>query len=213
MSRIRLGETGNVRNNKWPHDKEPPQLPLLPDKYQGPASGLLLEATWDAAIGPEVYLVIFDPCRREELATCAGWRPLQLLCSATIGRTDHGLVLLLLWTIHDGPKGVAWYKLFLDPHRMDTLKLLSAWSQQTHLKVFVVNSLDQRVECWGDFENRFDVNRLIMTVVKNIAHENQGNFQLAQKQFLQEHSVEELLGEVWDLGGVDPEEWISGAAS
>jgi len=181
-----------VFNRRTP-DTVLPKLPLPLAEYRGAANCFLLQATLDPKVGSEVCLVILEPSKGKELANL---QPFELFCDATISKTDHGLVAFLLWTIREGQRLVAWYELFLDPHKMETIKLLSAWSQQTHLKAIVMDSACERVEACIKAKNVFDVDQLLMTLVKKVAHDTEGDFQLAKEQFLREHSIEKLLGKI-----------------
>jgi len=182
-----------TKNNEWiREDNMMSELPPLPAECRGTTRGLLLTATWDARVGPEVYLVLLEQGVRKGDTEGGAF---QLSCDCTISKTDHGSVLLLLWTAEYDQGRRASYELFLDPHEMETIKLLSSLSQQTHLKVIVCDSLNERVKGRIEYENEFGIEQVTMAVIKSIAHEPDGDFELAKEQFRREQSIESLPGD------------------
>ena len=182
-----------MKNNKRTRDDDVmPELPPLPAECRGTTGSVLQVATWDASIGPEVYLALLEEdAGKKDADTCT----FQLSGDCTISKTDHGTVLLLLWTAHYGPEKTTTYELFLDPHEMETIKLLSSLSQQTHLKVIVCDSLNERMKGWIECENKFDIEQVTMGVIQSIAHEPEGDFELAKEQSRREQSIESFPGD------------------
>ena len=178
------------KNNKW--TKGPKQLifPPLTEELLGKCGCRLQKATFDPMVGDEVYLLLLegtDFC--QELART---RPFNILCKSGLVRTNHGLVLFLLFTITDGKREVASYELLLNPHQIGSIEMLSAWGQQSHLKAVLMDNHSSEEIDWFEFENNYGMDKVVSTIAECIGHEDRGDFQLAQQEFFDNYELNDL---------------------
>ena len=178
------------KENKW--TKGPMRLifPALPIELRGVSGCRLLTASFDSAVGDEVYLAILEApefCQR-----LAETRPFQVFCKSGVARTSHGLVLFLLFTVRDGTDEVASYELFLNPQAMRTYELLSGWGQQTHFKVVLLDNEAGQKRGWFEFDNNYGIDKTVALIAQCIGHEVKGDFALAQQEFRRNYSLDDL---------------------
>lgn len=178
------------KHNKWTRGRVELRVPPLPPELRQRSGCIIDTATFDRQVGPEVYLAILEDT--EYAAKLARTRPFELFCKPGLARTSHGMVVFMLFTVRSRDERVAWYELFLDPHQMGTIKMLSAWGQQSHFKALVIDYEEGRVRDWFEFENSFGIGEVAATVGQTIGHEPKGNFQLAQQEFMRDYSVDDL---------------------
>lgn len=180
-----------LRDNKWRRGRVALRIPPLPDRLRGSAGCLLVEATFDHNQGPEIYLAVF-----EEPSWClplAATRPFNVFCKPGLAQTDSGALIFLIWRIAAGSNNQVVREQFLNPDKIETIRTLSAVSQQTHLKVLIINSRADEVVDWFEFENNFQFDRLLENAVELIGRVSSGDFSAAIEEFTAQNSLEDLL--------------------
>jgi hypothetical protein len=150
-----------------------------------------VEAAFDHERGPEIYLAVL-----EEPSWClplAATRPFNVFCKPGLAHTDNGAIIFLIWRIAAGSNNQVVREQFLNPSNIETIRTLSALSQQTHLKVLIINSQADEVVDWFEFENNFQFDLLIREVVDMIGRVSAGDFSATIEEFTEKYSLEDLL--------------------
>lgn len=140
-------------DNRWRHGSRALAIPPLPSRLRGSAGCLLAEAIFDVETGPEIYLAVL-----EEPSWClplAATRPFEVFCKPGLAQTDSGGVIFLIWRIAAESKNEVVREQFLNPNNINTIRILSAVAQQTHLKALVINSQASEVVDWFESKNNF----------------------------------------------------------
>jgi hypothetical protein len=179
------------KNTQWTHGKGKFVAPLLPSQLRGITGCLFREAVFDQAVGNEVYLAIFEQaeCARD----LARLRQFNLFCKNGVVRTSHGLVAFALFTIYDGEEYNSAYELYLNPYEGDTLKLLSSAGLQSHFKVVIYDTVQNRLVQLLEFENVYRFGEFSDGLAEIAEREPCGDFQRAQGELMQRYSMDDLL--------------------
>jgi hypothetical protein len=179
-----------VLKNKLSLEKVALHLPPLPSEYQGVSGATFQAFTFDESVGKEVCAVFFDdPQFSRELSAL---KPFQLNAAAGVKPTTAGAIGYIIWSM-SGPLGhMADYEYMLNPFEQDTLDLLSAVANQSHIKAIVIDSSSGEVVGFYELENSFDFGLLAenMSVVADKWPE--ANFALTREALRLEFSVKAL---------------------
>jgi len=133
---------------------------------------------------------------REDSAFCdtlAGISPFQITCKPRFVTTSHGIIILLILLVHDPEQVYTLYEVFFNPFRKGGMNLLSRWSCQTHLKVILFDSDTDTVRRWFEFDNNFGIGQFMDTAQSLAETSPEGDFQLAQQEFMAMHNMSDLL--------------------
>ena len=179
------------KDNRWRHGTMALDLPPIPTEYKGRSACHLQTATLDKAVGDEVLLVIQEDA--DYGAKLARLNPFHLRCKSGMIRTSHGLVLFLLFRVSEGKRYECAYELFLNPHEMATVQLLSCWGQQSHIKVLLVESSIGQCLNWYEIVNVFGMDEVVAGLARVIGHEPAGDFALAQREVTRDYTLEMLM--------------------
>ena len=180
------------RDNKWIYGPTALPLPPLPAPYRGAIGCQFEQATFDPRVGREVCLLILETT--EYAHRYANTRPFELVSTQGLVRTANGIVAYIVWTIAAKSLSETKTEQFLDPHNRETIELMSAVAQQSHLKAFIVDSTSNRLCDWFEFENNFGFDRFRTLMAQSTEREREGDFQAAMEEVMASHSTEELLG-------------------
>jgi len=188
-----IRQEGNpmLKNNKWTHGKGKFVLPPLRKEDLGLVGCRFHEGNFDPSVGPEFFLTIFDNHENSEALAKLG--SFRLFCKGGMVRTDHGIIVFLLFSIYDQSEYDSSYELFLNPYEMETICLLSSLGQQTHLKVILYDSEEDHTRSMIEFENVYDFSDIAGKIVQLIGHEKPGDFQKAQQELMTLYTIEDLL--------------------
>ena len=179
------------KNTQWTHGKGEFVAPPLPPRFKETTGCLFQEGVFDQAVGNEVYLAIFE--RAECARDLARLRQFNLFCKNGVVRTSHGLVAFALFTVYDGEEYNSAYELYLNPYEGDTLKLLSSASLQSHFKVVIYDTVQNRLVQLLEFENVYRFDEFSEGLAEIAEHEPRGDFQQAQGELKQRYSMDDLL--------------------
>ena len=103
-----------LKRNKWTHGRNDLVLPPLPEELRRKTGCQFHEAVFDAEVGSEVYLAIFETgiYARKFAKT----KPFNLHVTTGLVRTSQGIVGYLVWTIAEGSPVETVSEQFLNPH-------------------------------------------------------------------------------------------------
>ncbi len=179
-----------LRRNKWSGDKVNLVLPPLPPEYRGQSSAVFQAFCFDPQIGDEVALFLLDD---PEFSRQVGkLRPIKLFATTGVVRTSAGMIAFVVWSI-DGPRGhVVDYEQPLNPFNIDTIRMLSALGQQSHLKVVPIDSLSNEAVGFFEFENVYGFDHFAGGIAQVIGHEPVADFAATQAALRVEFTLEEL---------------------
>ena len=110
--------------NKWLHGKIEFVAPALPKDLRGRTGCIFQKGVFDSKVGDEIFLLILED--KEFSMVLSKFLSFNLFCKTGVARTDYGLVAFLVFSVYDGPKYVSAYELFLNPHNMETIRMLSS---------------------------------------------------------------------------------------
>jgi hypothetical protein len=82
---------------------------------------------------------------------------------------------------------------FLNPQNIGALRLVASVTNQTHLKLIVIDNQSSEVTAFVDFENVFGFDRLSAAMVEAIGHEPEGDFGAAMKYVMTTTTIPDLL--------------------
>jgi hypothetical protein len=82
---------------------------------------------------------------------------------------------------------------FLNPQKIETLRLVASAANQTHFKLVAIDNQNSEVVAFVDFENIFEFDRLASAMVIAIGHEPEGDFQAATQHVMNTMTVAQLL--------------------
>ena len=82
---------------------------------------------------------------------------------------------------------------FLNPQKIETLRLVSSAANQTHLKLLIINNQTGEVGGFIDFDNVFDFDELASAMAIVIGHEPEGDFGAAMQHVMNTMTVQDLL--------------------
>lgn len=176
--------------NPWKKNPGEFIIPKLPPELTGITGFLLKYITIDSSVGEEVVLFILDQPRYAD--QLASFKKIDLYAKPGVARTRAGMIAFILWTIK-GPEGYCLEnEHLLNPFNIDTIRLLSATGQQSHLKAFVVDSVASKVKNMFEFKNVFGLGKFASGISQVIGHETEGNFEAVKLAFNIEYTLEDL---------------------
>jgi hypothetical protein len=179
--------------NRWRHGPTRFTNPPL-DDFVGPADGLFaLPAIIDLEIGEEIVIYVRDQTPfMEDLCQV---KPFRLMVRPGVGRNQFGPVgFLLFWVPNPGEpeKHFVAYDVYLNPHDQHILTLWRRLAAQSHWHVLLIgNGNVQRG--FYEFENTFNLLDALDFIVQACAPIQMVDFAKAAHQFMQEHSIEDLM--------------------
>ena len=143
-----------IIKNKLSLEKVALHLPPLPPEYQGVSGATFQAFTIDESVGKEICAVFFDdPQFSRELSAL---KPFQLNAVSGVKPTTAGAIGYIIWSM-SGPLGhMADYEYMLNPFEQETLDLLSALANQSHIKAIIIDSSSGEVVGFYQLENDFD---------------------------------------------------------
>jgi len=177
--------------NRWTHSRLHFVLPPLPEEQKGQCGCGFCRATFDGAIGEEVYLHFME----EPDFTAAYERvsPFTLVAHTGLVPTPHGSVAFIVWQFAAGSEQETMVEQFLNPRRTEMLRLISCAASQTHLKLLIVNNQSGEVGSFIDFENTFGLDALALTMSIVNDCEPKGDFKTAVQHVTVTMSTSELI--------------------
>jgi hypothetical protein len=107
-------------------------------------------------------------------------------------RTTNGIVAYIVWSI--AARSTAETEQFLNPQNGETIALVSAVAQQSHLKALIADSHAGNICDWFEFENKFGFGEFCASMAQSIEHEPVGDFQAAMAEVTASYSTNELRG-------------------
>ena len=178
------------QRNQWFGGRVKLICPPLPPGLVGQSCAVLRSVVFDAKVGEEVVLYLLDD---PEFARQLGrLKPFHLDAKTGAVRTSAGLIAFILWTVSSRAGHIVDYEHPLNPFEMGTIRLLSAAGQQSHLKVVILDSHENEVVGFFEFENIFSLDRLAGGIAEVIGHEPTADFTATQSAFRTEFSLEDL---------------------
>lgn len=103
------------------------------------------------------------------------------------------MVAFLVFNVYNKSNHISDYELFLNPHSMKTINLLSSLGLQSYLKVVIYDSERDCLCNLFELENVFGFNEFVGTLAQVIGNEVPGDFKKAKEEFMKRYSLEELL--------------------
>ena len=179
------------KENRWRHGRTNIVFPPLPPDLRGRHGCLFHRFTFDSAVGEEICVVYM-----EEPEFAAAFRkidPFNLNANTGAVRTPHGLVAFILWTIAANSPEEVLIEQFLNPHKIETVRLVASVANQTHLKLFVIDNLNKETTAFVEFENVYELGRLASGMASAIEGEKEGDFDTAQQYVMRTIPVSDLL--------------------
>jgi len=180
-----------IKENRWSGGKRHFVLPPLLEDLKGRHGCSLQRATFDKAIGEEIYVLYME--EPEFASQYSEVSPFNLFANFGLVRTPHGIVAFVVWRIAAGSPQEVSIEQFLNPQNIGALRLVASVANQTHLKLIVIDNESSEVTAFVDFENVFDFDRLSAAMVSAIGHEPEGDFGAAMKYVMNTTTVPELL--------------------
>ena len=180
-----------LKRNKWRHGKRDFVAPPLPPELVGHSGCLLQTGVVDREVGEEVVLLMMENhpyCER-----IAALDPPDLRVKTGVARTSHGQVAFVVYSVFDGTERIAAFESFLNPNEIGTFRMLSALAQQTHLHVILMDSDYNCLRGFFEFEDDLGFGDLVTGLAKVVGHEPIGNFALAQQEFMEQYTIEDML--------------------
>lgn len=178
------------RRNRWFGGRVKLIAPPLHPALVGQSCAVLRSVVFDPKVGQEVVLYLLDdPDFSRQLGRL---KPFHLVARTGAVRTSAGLIAFILWTVSSRRGHVVDYEHPLNPFEMGTIRLLSAAGQQSHLKVVILDSHQDEVVGFFEFENTFSLDRLAAGVAEVIGHEPTADFAATQAALRMEFSLEDL---------------------
>lgn len=176
--------------NKWRGGQMHLKLPTLPQQYRG-QSGAMFETTClDETVGDEVILVILDdPQYSREIAALS---PFNLFAKTGAIRTNAGLIAFIIWSVFNDRQHMVDYEHPINPFNQKLMSMISSLSQQSHLKVFPVDSVSAESVGFFEFDNVFGFDQLAGGLAQVIEHEPPADFTATQAALREEFSLEDL---------------------
>ena len=179
------------KDNRWIHGKRKFVGPALPKNLKGVTCCLFQEAVFDIKVGKEIYLAILEKSDYSE--TYGSLKDIKLFCNTGVGRTTHGIIIFIIFSVYNESNHISDYELFLNPHNMKTINMISSLGQQLYLKVVVYNSEQDHLCNLFILENVFGFDELPGNLAQVIDKEDQGNFAKAKEEFINRYTLQDLL--------------------
>jgi hypothetical protein len=179
------------KQNQWTHGELDLELSELPQEQVGCVGCTLLRATFDNAIGKEVYaLYSEDPLYCQQYASV---KPFNLFIHPGLAETPHGLVGFIVWQIAAGSPQEVLMEHYLNPYLTKTIDLIASAANQTHLKLIVADNQTAETGAFVEFENKFPFDEFAGAMALATRHEREGDFALAAQHVMNTMSVNDLL--------------------
>ena len=179
------------KNNRWTLGARNFVLPDLPEDQKGRHGCRFHSTTFDPAVGEEVFVLFMEePDFVDQYSQIA---PFNLLAQSGLVRTPHGVVAFIVWQIAAGTPSEIMVEHFLNPQKIETLRLVSSVAKQTHLKLVIINNETGEVGGFIDFDNVFGFNELASAMAIAIGHEPEGDFGSAMQHVMNTMTVQDLL--------------------
>ncbi|MFN3590856.1 MAG: hypothetical protein ACK4TG_01560 [Thermaurantiacus sp.] len=180
-----------IKQNRWTHGETNFGMPPPAPEQRGKLGCRFGLATFDAAIGEEVFLSFQDePAALKRLATVT---PLTVIAHSGMVRTPDGIVGFIVWQIAAGSRQEAFVEQWLNPNRIGTIRLLASAANQTNLKFVAMDGFSGEVAVMVDFANSFGIGELVQKLALAIGHEPDGDFSRAVAYAEALHSTEQLV--------------------
>jgi len=179
------------KDNRWIHGKRTFVAPPLPKNLKGATGCLFQEAIFDPKVGSEIYLAILE--EPDYCETLGSLERIDMFCKTGVGRTNNGMVVFLILRLFERNEHLSDYELFLNPHNMKTINMLSSLGLQSFLKVVIYDSKRDRVCNLFEIVNSFGFSEFVGTLAQVIGNEKQGDFSKAQEEFMSEYTLSDLL--------------------
>lgn len=166
-----------IKDNKWLHGKHEFIAPFLAKELKGAMGCFFQEGVFDPEVREEIYLIILEDHQFSE--NLASLKSFNLFCKNGVGRTSYGVVAFLVFSVYDSSEYISAYELFLNPQKMETIRLLSSLGLQPHLKVIIFDSERDCLRDLLEFENVFAFQDFVGTLAQVIGSEPEGDFSKA----------------------------------
>jgi len=181
------------RNNRWRNGTGHWIVPPLPDKFCGMVGATFQRATFSTELGSEVFLLLLEGEDPPPLAVPA-------IVKATVGiaMTDFGPLMWILWSISEGGKLLTSYEQFVNPLNRESEELLRDAATQAFLKVVMVNSSTGSVIDLVELDNCL-IRQEYVDEMQHLSAQLDAvrletvDFTQAVKQFMQDHSIQDLI--------------------
>jgi len=95
--------------------------------------------------------------------------------------------------MYDISKHLSDYELFMNPHNMKTINILSSLGMQSFLKVVIYDSERDCVCNLFDIANSFGFSEYVGTLAQVIGNEDPGDFSKAKEEFMNKYTLNDLL--------------------
>ena len=139
------------KQNRWIHGHRNFALPSLPDEMKGQTGCRFYRATIDTAVGEEVYLCLME--ESQYVGAYARVNPFNVIAHTGFARRPFGVIAYIVWQIAAGSPQEFFTEQYLNPHRIETIQLVSSAANQTHLKLIIIDNQTTEVGAFVDFEN------------------------------------------------------------
>ena len=190
LSSQQIQEEQPKKDNHWTHGSKHWQVPPLPTEWRGLTGAQLQRATFDSSVGQEIFILILESPHKAGFPKLS--QPSELRLKAGRASTSYGSIIFLLWTINLKQTRLATYEQFLNPHHLDTLRLLRDFAGQPFVKALMINSSTEEVVDMVEFPNTF-IDPRLLPAVQIESNKPPGNFDLARQEFQVENSIDDLL--------------------
>lgn len=180
-----------MTHNSWRHGEHAFVLPSLPPEQIGVAGCSLIKLTVDPAIGEEVCLLFKDDPGYAEQYSSVG--PITMLAHTGAVNTPHGAVAFIVWQIAAASPCECFIETFFNPATSGPL--IAEAAAQTHLKLIVLNNHTSEVTAFVDYENVFELGKLVEIIQQVDAPASGHDFHLATNHILENI---DLVGAVQD---------------
>lgn len=187
--------SGPRRNTQWTQGKECFSHSALED-FVGRADGFFpMHANLNPTIGEEIVLYWRDQTRFME--NLCRVRPFQLKLKTGMARNDFGpLAFLLFWVSNpdDPMQAFAAYDVYLNPHSQVQVDTWRQLAKQTQWHLFLVGEGGEQRDFF-EFENTYALDDALDFILEACGPIPMVDFNRAKAQFMDEHSIENLLAE------------------
>ena len=179
-----------ILKNNWSLEKVAPHVPPLPPEYQGVSGATFQAFTLDESVGKEICAVFFDdPQFSRELGAL---KPFHLYASNGTVRTSAGVIAYIIWSISSGLGHMVDYEHTLNPFGQETLELLTAVANQSHIKAIVIDSSSGEVVGFYELENNFDFGSFAENMSAIADEAPEANFAVTREALRLEFSLQYL---------------------
>ena len=179
-----------MMHNRWRGGPVHIEVPWLPPERRNRPGTWLQRCTIDPRVGEEVALVILDD--PEFAKTLGKLNPFRLFATAGLVRTSAGPIAYIIWTVSSGSGHVVDYEHTLDPFNDETIRLIADLSEQTHLKVLIVESCNSDSVGFFENPNDYDLAQLGKALGELRLTDAPADFGLTQAALGREFTLEQL---------------------